>query len=319
MVGVNSSNYNAIQNGINFKSNSTTNPQNSGLNNFRNSSFSNINSQGDTFVSSTRPKQEKPNKKALLGLGAAAVVGIGAAACILSRGKVKSSSIKQLAENIEFKEAKTYEDAVKFAKEHLGVELELENNLAAANYINECLTTISNKMKGKSVLPQKVKFDMNLIGADGIKGAAGWCEDEKNLLLGPVSKDLYNIAQNKGCSLMDIFKESEQTNPKLVEQVHKTIFHEIGHANHYYNCKNASKMGRLGELKARGVKDTHFTEEFLNDVKNNDVVKKFHCDYALTSPAEFVADTFGYKMMGKSIPKEVEELYIKYGGPVIPA
>ena len=29
---------------------------------------------------------------------------------------------------------------------------------------------------------------------------------------------------------------------------------------------------------------------------------------------EFVAETFAWKMMGKDVPKEIEELYIKYGG-----
>ena len=39
--------------------------------------------------------------------------------------------------------------------------------------------------------------------------------------------------------------------------------------------------------------------------------------YGLTSPAEFVAETFSLKVQGIPIPKEVETLYQKYGGPKV--
>lgn len=94
------------------------------------------------------------------------------------------------------------------------------------------------------------------------------------------------------------------------------LYHEFGHCNHVASCKNAIDMLALYNLKKLG-RNLQYTEEFLNDIKNNEIVKNFHRDYALTSPSEFIADTFAYKMMGKSIPKEVEELYVKYGGPTI--
>ena len=37
----------------------------------------------------------------------------------------------------------------------------------------------------------------------------------------------------------------------------------------------------------------------------------------LISPAEFVAETFSLKVQGTPIPKEVETLYQKYGGPKV--
>ncbi len=39
--------------------------------------------------------------------------------------------------------------------------------------------------------------------------------------------------------------------------------------------------------------------------------------YGLTSPAEFVAETFSLNVQGTPIPKEVETLYQKYGGPKV--
>ena len=151
-----------------------------------------------------------------------------------------------------------------------------------------------------------------------MEGYASWSSSRKRFSFGPAFIKEFEAAQQVGKSFIDVLGEYAKKDPYNAQYRIKAIYHEIGHANHFNNCKNADKMLRLEELKANGVKDTHFTEEFLNEVKNNDVVKKFHFDYALTSPAEFVADTFAYKIMGKQIPKEVEELYVKYGGIPVP-
>lgn len=272
----------------------------------------------DTVELSTNKKQGLSNG-AKIGIGASVLVGLGVLAYALTRGKAGSKQVQQLAEHIEFKPATTMDEAVKFAKEHLGVTLKLEDNLTAANFVNELLTNLNNKMKGKSVLPRKVIFNRNLTSTDGLEGFASWNNSRKQFSFGPKFIKEFEVAQQTEKSYMDLLREYAKKDPYNAQYRIKAIYHEIGHANHFKNCKNAEKMLRLEELKACGCKDTHFTEEFLNEVRNSDVVKKFHCDYALTSPAEFVADTFAYKIMGKEIPKEVEELYVKYGGIPLPA
>lgn len=274
-------------------------------------------SQPDTVELSTNKKQGLSNG-AKIGIGASVLVGLGVLAYALTKGKTGSKQVQQLAEHIDFKEAKTIDEAVKFAKEKLGVTLKLEDNLTAANFVNELLTNLNNKMKGKSVLPRDVIFNRNLTSADGLEGYASWSNSKKRFSFGPKFIKEFEAAQRTGKSFMDLLGEYAKKDLYNAEYRIKSIYHEIGHANHFKYCKNAEKMMRLAELKANGVKDTHFTEEFLNEVKNCDVIKKFHCDYALTSPAEFIADTFAYKIMGKQIPKEVEELYIKYGGMPVP-
>lgn len=274
-------------------------------------------SQPDTVELSTNKKQGLSNG-AKWGIGVGVVAGLGILAYALTRGKTGAKQVQQLAEHIEFKPATTMDEAVKFAKEQLGVTLKVEDNLTAANFVNELLTNLNNKMKGKSVLPRKVMFNRNLTSADGLEGYASWSNSSKRFSFGPAFIKEFEAAQQTGKSFMDLLGEYAKKDPYNAQYRIKAIYHEIGHANHFENCKNAEKMLRLEELNANGVKDKHFTEEFLSEVKNSDVVKKFHCAYALTSPAEFVADTFAYKIMGKQIPKEVEELYVKYGGMSVP-
>jgi hypothetical protein len=61
------------------------------------------------------------------GLGALALAGVGTAIYFATRGRVGGKQAQQLAEHIEFKPAKTVEEAKKFAQEKLG--LHLDDNL----------------------------------------------------------------------------------------------------------------------------------------------------------------------------------------------
>lgn len=109
--------------------------------------------QPDTVTLSTNtPAQEtktslSKNAKLGLGLGGLALVGIGAAAYIISRGRVGSKQFQQLAEHIEFKPAKTIEEAKAFAKEKLGVHYHDIDDLGVINFTNEWITGLHNKCK----------------------------------------------------------------------------------------------------------------------------------------------------------------------------
>ena len=103
-------------------------------------------SQPDTVELSTNKKQELSNG-AKWGIGTGVVVGLGILAYALTRGKAGSKQVQQLAEHVEFKEAKTMEEAQKYAKEKLGVWYHDINNLEIANFINEWLTKVHNKSK----------------------------------------------------------------------------------------------------------------------------------------------------------------------------
>lgn len=132
--------------------------------------------QPDTVTLSTNNKTQDTkaglSKNAKLGLGALAIVGIGAAAYILSRGKVGSKSaqelekfaaeklkITNLPEHIEFTEAKTLEEAMRYTREVLKIQnVDKEFSLEALNWVNKGLTMASNANKGKAKLPNGLKF-----------------------------------------------------------------------------------------------------------------------------------------------------------------
>ena len=76
-------------------------------------------------------------------------------------------------------------------------------------------------------------------------------------------------------------------------------------------------MHRIAENEAFGVTDHHFTREFFKDIEGNEVIKNFHNEYGLSSPCEFVAETFSYLVQGRKIPEDVLKIYRKYGGPLV--
>lgn len=90
---------------------------------------------------------------AKLGIGAVAVLGLGTLAYVLTRGKAGSKQVQQLAEHIDFQEAKTMEEAIKFAKDKFNVvytnNAQQNMPLELANIINKGLTQFNNTVKGK--------------------------------------------------------------------------------------------------------------------------------------------------------------------------
>ena len=67
--------------------------------------------------------------------------------------------IRNLKEKIDFTEAKTVEDGIKFAKEVLGIkEIDTDITLDAINYANKGLVDVSNANKGKVFMPYALRF-----------------------------------------------------------------------------------------------------------------------------------------------------------------
>jgi len=95
----------------------------------------------------TKPKKEGLSTGAKWGLGALALAGIGTAVYFATRGKVGAKSAQQLAKHVEFKPAKTAEEAKKFAQEKFGVQYHDINDVDVINGLNEWITGIHNKTK----------------------------------------------------------------------------------------------------------------------------------------------------------------------------
>ncbi len=288
----------------------------------------NVHVQNNSTV--TTPQTQTTQSVESKGLSTSAKVGIGAAAVgaitigvLLAKGKF--SQAKQLAEHIDFKPATTVKEAKQFAKDNLGVNIKFDD-IDMINYINEALVQVNNATKGKSVMPKSVFVD----NTHGFFAWRTYPNKPDDLIISPMAYKMGAIAKKNGMSVKDYYMKAMFENSRFADKglsPFKEIFHELGHGNHHVTCKDYDKMSELKKLEAKGIGDKHFTEEFISETKNNKVVKEFFDSvgytredgsiYALNSPAEFIAEVFSLKLQGKSIPKEIECIYLKYGGPMV--
>ncbi len=280
----------------------------------------------DSFNNKTHQIQNSDiGKNIAMGLG---VVGLVTAAAIKT---FKPYQIKQFAEHIDFREAKNIYEAKKFARDNFGIKLEADNDLFTANMINEVCTNVSNKMKGKLSLPQKIVVqDENMINKYGRKcrGEYNVSNDtiyiNKQTIAGKytipdtgekisLSKWLNGLAE-RGSSYSKI-KTDWENSPYSFQQyalfrMKHCIAHEIGHCNHF----NLNKTGYWMSV-ARG-------KEFQTEINKPEIKevcqKFFHSENYAKNPLEFVADTFAFKISGRDIPKEIEKIYKNCGGISVP-
>ena len=135
-----------------------------------NCNFNNSISKPQFRGQQTNPQIELQAKKEGMSDGAKWGVGLGLTALgaigldAVSKGRAGSKSVKQLAEHIEFKPAKTVEEAKKFAKEKLDVmyyeEFGKFEDVGMVNFINEWMVKNHNNPKfGKNSYPRIVYND----------------------------------------------------------------------------------------------------------------------------------------------------------------
>ena len=110
----------------------------------------------DKFVrqNASEDSSKKSNKKKMFIAAGAAL--FAAAAGILFFHK---KPLGNFAEHIDFKQAMTMDEAITFAKNNFGIkEFSFDNDLEFANWVNEGLTNVNNKLKGKARMPKKIGF-----------------------------------------------------------------------------------------------------------------------------------------------------------------
>ena len=123
----------------------------------------------DTVELSTKQTEKKglsTGQKWAIGIGSA-LAGLVTAGILISRhetSKLKklyeqNMVFQNLAEKIDFKEAKTVEEGIKFAKDVLKVgEVDKNFTLDAINFANKGLVEVSNANKGKLFIPKKMWY-----------------------------------------------------------------------------------------------------------------------------------------------------------------
>lgn len=125
----------------------------------------------DTVELSTQPKQKKKRsvgKKILIGLGITASAVVVAALAYAKHQAVKLDKLyneklvkKLVDKEIVFTEAATKEEAIKYAKDVIGVQKIDENmTLEVLNYANKGITDVMNKNVGKEIfVPRSYFYD----------------------------------------------------------------------------------------------------------------------------------------------------------------
>lgn len=135
--------------------------------------------QPDTVSFGANEQIQSDNQKGLskntkIGIGAVAVLGLGALAYLLTRGRVKNSNlgakeleklvseklnIIELPTHIEFKPAQTLEEAINYSNEVLKIpQVDNSFSLEALNWVNKGLTNVNNMNKGKAKMPNALKY-----------------------------------------------------------------------------------------------------------------------------------------------------------------
>ena len=122
-------------------------------------------------ISGKETKKDNSVVKTLLGIGAG-IAGAGAVFCgaVILMARHHGNKIAKLykeklvmsnlPEKIEFKEAKTIQEGIDFAKNILGIkEIDKDFTLEAINTANKGLVDVSNANKGKLFIPTRLGFE----------------------------------------------------------------------------------------------------------------------------------------------------------------
>lgn len=171
-----------------------------------------------------------------------------------------------MSEQIEFKEAGTVGDAVKFAQENFGIKLDIGDNLFIANFINESCVNVSNAMRGKAYFPKRIEFGI----VNNSKAAGGYDSisnvlviNNKNTGWGTDFYEAFNKTLKTKDSYLEYSKLLNLNKNTVFNDMRITIYHELGHCNHKAICKDFEKMDKLKELDNLAFSDKSITTEFL--------------------------------------------------------
>lgn len=148
------------------------------------------------------------------------------------------------------------------------------------------LAEVYNKTKGRIIMPKKICFyDMNPF---------------TDPTVGLIGEDM----------VMMLARNTHFAGTSLQHR----LLHELGHLNHYPRI-NIAKINERNEVLRIGF-STKTVDEFLNNEQLQNDIAEYVSKYAITSPLEFVAETFADIIRGKSIPDHLMQRYRLYKGPV---
>ena len=293
----------------------------------------------------TAPKKEGLSKGAKWGIGLGVTALAATGVYLATKGKVGSNKVKQLAEHIDFKPAKTYEDAIQFGKTHLGIKeykgFEAKD-IDVINWLNEGFVNVSNKVKGNIQTPNIIKYteqaDDTLLAVDRFKermlvdkrtygnidqsiqsklddfitkntdGTVGLPMADCSAEDFKLFKNLirdFNVSKRNGTSMS--FKDKV----RLYE-----ILDEYADSLGHYTYKPVSEFGRIYH-ECWHLLDPKILTRSKSVSTIDKTIARTVSDYATTTEAEYIAEVGRKYMEGIPLSEDVMALYKKYGGPAL--
>ena len=193
----------------------------------------------DTFVSNTNPQSLKYYDDMIARIKAKLQAARDKYAYyenILALKKIQIINLNRLqnAAPIEFKRAKSLEEAKQFASDFFHIKYFNVNDLPTANFINESLTGVLNLSKGNIFMPSAISIVP--ITQDKTKGEYKIYENEIRLDDSSFNSDsiIDNPEELQKLSFWEREKYDMSTN-----ELKRILFHELGHCNYY--CNKAQK------------------------------------------------------------------------------
>ena len=114
-----------------------------------------------------KPQKEGLSKGAKWGIGLGLTTLVAGGIYIATKGRAKNLDklfnekmvLSNLPENLTFRDAKTVEEGIRYAKEVLKIPtVDDKFSLEAINYVNKGLVDVSNANKGKLLMPKSLKY-----------------------------------------------------------------------------------------------------------------------------------------------------------------
>ena len=202
----------------------------------------------------------------------------------LKRLKYVHKSMPNFKE-IPFVKSTSQKELKQMAKS-LGIKIKFDttpevSDIAKYNEVLEVFAKIHNKSKGRIKLPRVLSIKSN----------------KKDNWIGLASPRKISFDRNN----YDL----------------ETIFHEIGHINHYERAK-AELYYPEELLKNVRASKSQVVRFYKNKKQKHEISQNISC-YASTTPLEFVAETFAKLMKGEPVPANLKQLYARLNGiPRVP-
>lgn len=287
-----------------------------------------------TTQSVSKSKIKRPNYSARIADIAICSVIVGG---LLYKEKL---DLKKISEHIDFKQAKTLEEAMEFGREHLKIPQYIgfeKEDFDVVNWVNEGICRICNKAKGKIYTPNAVAYKSIL--PDGDKTVYASMNARYGIL--SVNKDFVEKTRNEAkdkildyvskaikkskiqeeipqeVKLTNNFKDALNTAGYNEKKTFSIISHEMGHLQHYNNVSKSFyyDLGKEEVIKDRKLskKTKDLRELFESKIDTVGQVSS----YAKASPLEFVAEIFAGLCEDVKFSDEILDLYQTLGGVMI--